>query len=797
MIALLLPVVAFAQNMAVQKTTTVKVSGNPNTETRIHAPVAAAGLSQDADIATGAGRNYSVGMWMNITSITSEGYSCGGVIFRYGTPNHMNNNGAAQLTVAASGELTLSFGNDNLYGAGSVSAGNAPMNQWNHVLVVFDSANGNARVYVNGTETANYTGVSKYGYQYGDGCFQFFGLLNGSMDEIQFFNKALSAAEVAAAYGNASKVDGLASLYTFDALKSGTTGQFASVAGSVADQVATFQTCTYSWAYHYANGPAECGSTTESSATLVEGREIVLDEYTVNIAANPAAGGNVEFTSPASSESALATTIPAVTVKATANLGWVFRNWTDGGDNVVSTDPTYTYTGAADVTLTANFVQVKTYTVNITQPENGTITVTADGNDVTSGTTLNQNTVLTISATPASGYQLANYLVNGVATSNPQVVVTSNLTISASFEVESAGPSYCAPSGTTSREGWGINTLTVSDNNGNTVTVNGAGTTGTHPLYTDQSSVKLITEPGAVITIQNNGAGRWMHGYVYVDYNRNGTFEVNEANCRGANVDQELVSHTGYTGLQTTSSNKPADPTVCSDGSAVNNETPYNRAMPSFTIPADLAPGEYRIRHKMDWNCVDPCGRLQSSGYYNDFMNDNGGGIIDFTIKIGEPQYTLTYSATGNGDIEARVGVTEATNPTASGYAIASGAAIENDVYVILTPKQYNGQINTIASATLNGSDVKDMLYTYTANNANEATYYYICIPKADVTEDQVFTAVFEGEVQGIDGIGIDPANGPVEYYNLQGVRVAAENLVPGFYVLRQGSKAVKVFIRK
>ena len=47
------------------------------------------------------------------------------------------------------------------------------------------------------------------------------------------------------------------------------------------------------------------------------------------------------------------------------------------------------------------------------------------------------------------------------------------------------------------------------------------------------------------------------------------------------------------------------------------------------------------------------------------------------------------------------------------------------------------------------------------------------------------------------DIFGDADANAPVEYYNLQGIRVAADNLTPGFYVVRQGSKTAKVLIRK
>lgn len=38
--------------------------------------------------------------------------------------------------------------------------------------------------------------------------------------------------------------------------------------------------------------------------------------------------------------------------------------------------------------------------------------------------------------------------------------------------------------------------------------------------------------------------------------------------------------------------------------------------------------------------------------------------------------------------------------------------------------------------------------------------------------------------------------NAPVEWYSLQGVRVNGENLAPGIYIKRQGSKAVKVLVK-
>ncbi|MDE6082138.1 MAG: hypothetical protein K2F70_07710, partial [Muribaculaceae bacterium] len=50
----------------------------------------------------------------------------------------------------------------------------------------------------------------------------------------------------------------------------------------------------------------------------------------------------------------------------------------------------------------------------------------------------------------------------------------------------------------------------------------------------------------------------------------------------------------------------------------------------------------------------------------------------------------------------------------------------------------------------------------------------------------------------GVENITVDveEANGPVEFWNLQGVKVNSENLTPGIYIRRQGQKAEKVVIR-
>lgn len=53
-----------------------------------------------------------------------------------------------------------------------------------------------------------------------------------------------------------------------------------------------------------------------------------------------------------------------------------------------------------------------------------------------------------------------------------------------------------------------------------------------------------------------------------------------------------------------------------------------------------------------------------------------------------------------------------------------------------------------------------------------------------------------EDAVQGIEDIFVDDANAPVEYYNLQGIRVNADNLDSGIYIRRQGNQVSKVLVK-
>lgn len=51
-------------------------------------------------------------------------------------------------------------------------------------------------------------------------------------------------------------------------------------------------------------------------------------------------------------------------------------------------------------------------------------------------------------------------------------------------------------------------------------------------------------------------------------------------------------------------------------------------------------------------------------------------------------------------------------------------------------------------------------------------------------------------QTTGITDITVDNSNAPVEFYNLQGIRVNGDNLTPGIYVRRQGSAVSKILVK-
>ena len=177
---------------------------------------------------------------------------------------------------------------------------------------------------------------------------------------------------------------------------------------------------------------------TETRAYVANFQFKPVDPREVKVATNDASKGYATIISPATSESSIVTG-EMVTVKAVAaNDDNVFVNWTING-TVVSTDATYTYSGAEAVTLKANFAT--RYAITVNQTTGGTVTVKQNGTVINSGDRVGEGTSLTVTAKGSGTNWVKSVLVNGVnimktsqaETYTATVTVTSSTVITAVY----------------------------------------------------------------------------------------------------------------------------------------------------------------------------------------------------------------------------------------------------------------------------------------------------------------------------------------------------------------------------
>ena len=161
--------------------------------------------------------------------------------------------------------------------------------------------------------------------------------------------------------------------------------------------------------------------TVNGNRTLVA--QFQAQSYMISVSANPSNGGMV-------SGGGSYNYGQSCTVVASANSGYEFTNWTEGG-SVVSSSANYTFNVTGSRTLVANFT-VQSYTISVSaNPSNG--------GSVSGGGSYNYDQSCMVSATAASGYTFTNWTEGGSVVSsnaNYTFTVTGSRTLVANFTAQ-------------------------------------------------------------------------------------------------------------------------------------------------------------------------------------------------------------------------------------------------------------------------------------------------------------------------------------------------------------------------
>ena len=184
----------------------------------------------------------------------------------------------------------------------------------------------------------------------------------------------------------------------------------------------------HTFAYWIPNGGGN--NITQNPATITVNDDLdlqaVFTAITYNVTATPnnssygsvnGGGNNLECGS-------------SCTLTATANTGYGFMGWQLNG-NIVSTDNPYIITVNANAAYTAVFEQVSQHAITVTQAAGGTISANP--------TTAYMGDVITLTATPETGYFLVEWIVEDAShnpitvTNNQFTMPNSDVTVTATF----------------------------------------------------------------------------------------------------------------------------------------------------------------------------------------------------------------------------------------------------------------------------------------------------------------------------------------------------------------------------
>lgn len=354
-------------------------------------------------------------------------------------------------------------------------------------------------------------------------------------------------------------------------------------------------------------------------------------------------------------------------------------NVTEGGTPVDPTAITIAEVNSYGTALMNYFVKLEGVAINLTNTK-----LTQDGNELTYynlfGLTLPEATDgKTYNVEGFMSYHNGNIQLNIINVTEVEIPAGEYETYPADNVINRTDTRYTS------------NIVLTSD--GKEQTISDLQSESETHIYRDATAQVAEFAPGSTVKVTANYVGSWMHGYLWIDYNKDYqfTYELDSNNLPTAS--SELVGFSNYSTNPNNSGtwhNSNGNTTSGGGGGTPN-------AGFSFVVPEDLPAGEYRARYIVDYNILDPTPQPTRS---DNTLEANGGMVADFTIRIAVPtKYNVTIAPAEHGTIKVLAGSEE----------IASGSQVNEGTVITIAGDAERGYM--LGTATVNGTPIEGFTY--------------------------------------------------------------------------------------
>lgn len=359
-------------------------------------------------------------------------------------------------------------------------------------------------------------------------------------------------------------------------------------------------------------------------------------------------------------------------------------NVTEGGTPVDPTAITIAEVNSYGTALMNYFVKLEGVAINLTNTK-----LTQDGNELTYynqfGLTLPEATDgKTYNVEGFMSYHNGNIQLNIINVTEVEIPAGEYETYPADNVINRTDTRYTS------------NIVLTSD--GKEQTISDLQSESETHIYRDATAQVAEFAPGSTVKVTANYVGSWMHGYLWIDYNKDYqfTYELDSNNLPTAS--SELVGFSNYSTNPNNSGtwhNSNGNTTSGGGGGTPN-------AGFSFVVPEDLPAGEYRARYIVDYNILDPTPQPTRS---DNTLEKNGGMVADFTIRVTAPtKYTVTIASAEHGTIKVLNGEEE----------ITSGSQVNEGTVITIAGEAERGYM--LGSATVNGAPIEGFTYEVNEN---------------------------------------------------------------------------------